>query len=1623
MSYKFEEGKDAIIQSVAQRIEQKLKGEQTALCNQFAKKFLATVALDDLSEWKIDDLYAAMLNYWTLIYQRAPGEQKIRIYNPEYERHGWQTTHTVIEIIHDDMPFLVDSIQMEINRMGLTSHLLIHMGGFKVIRDEKHCISKICNDEDKSNGKFISSEAPVFIEIDRQTNPDVLNELHTNLERVLEDNRAVVNDWQDIRGKVLEAINDIDKCGKFIDKAELTESKDFLAWLEDHHFTFLGVRDYELNHEDGEVILRPIPKTGLGVLRRSTGSSSCRSVSAMTPEARALTLSPQMLVISKTNTRSTVHRPIYTDYIGIKRFNNKGEVIGERRIIGLYTSAAYHTNPKHIPFLRRKVAQVMEMSRLGFKSHAGKVLQNILDTLPRDDLFQASPEDLLRVCMGIFHMQERRKIRMFSIKDVYGRFISCLVYVPRELFNTELRRAMQEILCDSFSAIECSFSTRFSDSVLARIHFLVKVNPHKAVDVDYKELEKKLIEVGRTWSDELKDSLLDAFGEEECNRLYDIYGDAFSVGYKESFSSRTGLYDIKHIEQLSDSEPMGMNFYRPVGEISGSLRLKVYQFDETVPLSDVLPILENLGLRVISERPYVLRLKTGRKVWVNDFGMLYCLNEQLDVDFIKDRFQEAFLRIWLKQAENDGFNQLVLGAGIDWREVSMLRGYAKFFKQIRYTFSQEYIISALNKNTEITKKLVSLFTTRMTIKKLKDREKEAQQIAESIIEDLESVPNLDEDKIIRHYIDVIYATLRTNYYQITDKGEPKSYISFKLDPSKIPNVPLPHPMYEIFVYSPRFEGVHLRCGKVARGGLRWSDRREDFRTEVLGLMKAQQVKNAVIVPSGAKGGFVPKNLPVDGSREDIMAEGIACYKRFISGLLDITDNYKGTDIVKPERVYCYDDDDPYLVVAADKGTATFSDIANEISEEYGFWLGDAFASGGSTGYDHKKMGITAKGAWESVKRLFREQGTNIQTTDFTCVGIGDMAGDVFGNGMLLSEHICLVAAFNHMHIFIDPNPNSKESFKERQRLFNLPRSSWRDYDEKLISKGGGIFDRNAKSIQLTPEIKKRFNLKQNKIEPNDLIKELLSSEVDLLWSGGIGTFVRSSQETDIEVGDRTNDFIRVEATKLKAKVVGEGGNLGFTQLARIEYAMNGGMIYTDFIDNSAGVDCSDNEVNIKILLNTACANGDLTEKQRNQLLSDMTDEVAELVLSDNYQQTQAISLAARQALRNVELHGRYIDYLETSGNLDRELEFIPDEKALLERKLSGKGLLRPGIAVLLCYSKILINEQIIESDVPEDEYLSKILTEAFPKPLQKKFADLMESHKLRREIIATKLSNIIVNEMGFTFIYRLQDETGAPTSAIVRAYLIAREVFSLPRLWREIQKLDNKISSEVQTDMMMQFIRLLRRTTRWFLRSKRKRLNITESVKQYGPGVKKLAATLPKVLYGTELEKYERGIKNLTDVGVPTALAKDMALSRSFFSALDIIDAGTELKQPIDKVAELYFGVGEFLDLNWIRSQIIMHPTDNHWEALSREALRDDLDWQQRHLATGILRRYGELKSLKDHLNDWASRYPELIERWQYTQADLKASKVLNYTMYFVAIRELLDLTQTTVQTASAEAG
>jgi len=1595
-----------IINKLRAYLKNRVPKDQVKLLEVFAPRYYASASLEDLNAHRIEDLFGALLSHWNLIYQRKPAESKVRVFNPSLEKDGWQSTHTIIEVSHDDIPFLVDSMRMELDRRGVQIHFAIHFGGLKVIRDSRYYITDILP-IDAVNPKA-TSEAPIYFEIDRQDNPAVMDELCTHIKRILEDVRLSVSDWRKIVVQAEKSLLELEQNPPPLDPAEVAESKDFLRWLIDNHFTFLGCRDYKLIGNETSRALQIVPGTGLGVLRDDSASVASRNYADLPPQARKLALAKNILIIAKTNTKATVHRDAYTDYIGVKRFNEKGELIGERRFVGLYTSTAYHSSPRHIPFLRHKVSKIMQELRFPPDSHNGKEVVHILETLPRDDLFQATHEELIELTLGILQLQERKRVRLFVRKDAYSRYFSCLVYVPRDIFTTDLCIAMQEVLMYAFQGIESDFTTYFSDSVLARIHYLIRVNPRVAVEYNVAELEQKLVAVARSWGDELKSQLIEEFGEAEGLKYFSKYRKAFPSSYTEYYLPSTAIDDIKKIETLTIENPLGMIFYK-TGK--SGLRLKIFHSEHSIALSDVLPTLENMGLRINGERPHEIIFRDGRIVWISDFDMEYANSKEIDVVTLKENFQDAFANIWFENAEDDRFNRLVLEAQLSWRETTILRAYTKYLRQIGFTFSQNYVETALLNNADITKDLVNLFVLRFSPEYRAD----TSELVAKIEQSFEAVVSLDEDRILRRLLEVILATIRTNYFQKTADGQFKAYISFKFDPSSISDLPLPRPMYEIFVYSPRVEGVHLRGGKVARGGIRWSDRREDFRTEVLGLMKAQHVKNSVIVPVGAKGGFYPKQLPLEGDRDAVMTEVVYSYSTFIRGLLDITDNIKDRKVVPPQDVVRYDDDDFYLVVAADKGTATFSDIANSIAKEYHFWLDDAFASGGSAGYDHKKMGITARGAWESVKRHFRELGINPAKTDFTVVGIGDMSGDVFGNGMLLSKHIKLVGAFDHRHIFVDPTPNPQASFDERKRLFNLPRSTWADYNPKLISEGGGVFNRSAKFIKISPELKNALNIKKDQLVPNDLIRAMLTAPVDLIWNGGIGTFVKASFESHADAGDRTTDGIRVDGNELTARVVCEGGNLGFTQNARIEYSLNGGIIYTDFIDNSAGVDCSDHEVNIKILLNKMVMDGDMTLKQRNSLLEKMTDEVAELVLRDNYEQTQILSLETSVTTLTTDLFRRFMNELEKRGRLNRQLEFLPDEKTLHERKANGQGLTRPEIAVLIAYSKMYLKEDILTSKVPEDPYFVKYLMLAFPELLNKKYLAQMKQHRLSREIIATQLAKSITDRMGVNFIERLQRETGASVEFIIRSFVIADELYELNTLWHQIEELDWKVNPSAQHKMMLQIYSLIRRATRWFLRNCKPDVPIEKTIKNFNQPLLELMKKLPMLLTETEQEHMETNVKDYITQGIPEKLARKIASCEPLFTSLDIVEASIKYDFDIADVAKTYYALDSRLELNWLRKQMNAYSIENQWDELARSGFRDDLDRVQKKLSVSVLK--AKLKKISgqaidERIDSWLGHNKHLVDRWENLLAEIKSSPNVAFVTYSVVLRELFDFAQ-----------
>jgi glutamate dehydrogenase len=1550
--------------------------EEAAAIARFVRLYYEHAAPEDVVPLDTADLYGSALAHLRFGQRREPGTAAARVYTPRVADHGWQSPHTAVEVVVDDMPFVVDSVRMELARHGLGIHRLVH--------------------------PIVDGVSYVHVEVDRQSDPTIDAEVQRDLLRVLADVRAAVDDWRPMEAAMRAVADDLadDPPDLDADPEEVDEVVAFLGWLAGGNFTFLGYREYDLVVRDGVDALLPVADTGLGILRPREGESA-DGFAKLPPAVRALAREPELLNLTKANTLATVHRPSYLDYIGVKRFDDGGRVVGERRFLGLFTQGLYHQSPRHIPLLRHKVRRVVERAGLPPGGHAEKDLMAILDTYPRDELVQAREIELYDTAIGILHLQERRRVRLFVRRDRFRRFFSCLVFLPRDRYNTTNRVEVQRILVEALHGERIEHQARVSESVLARLHLVVHVDPADEPRLDaaaLADLEQRLAAVVRNWSDDLRDRLVEEHGEEQGLARFRRYGGAFRPGYMAEHLPRVAVDDIDRLEALGPDD-IGMHLFRPLEASRGVARFKLYRSGAPVLVSDVLPLLEHLGVRVADQRPHTIRPEGGAPLWIYDFG-LQC--DHLDrLDTVAPLFQEAFARVWRGRMEDDGFNRLVLLAQLPWRDVTVLRAYAKYLRQAGTTFSPDYVESAVAAHPEIAAKLVALFHVRFGPVEIADDERaeHAASLVAQVESLLDDVASLDEDRILRSLLALVQATLRTNFHQRDAAGEPKEHLALKLDPRQIPDLPRPRPVFEIFVYSPAVEGVHLRGGPVARGGLRWSDRREDYRTEVLGLMKAQMVKNAVIVPVGAKGGFVVKRPPA--ARDELAAEVERCYRTFVSGLLDVTDNRRGTEVVPPPDVVRYDGDDPYLVVAADKGTAAFSDVANEVAAGYGFWLGDAFASGGSAGYDHKKMGITARGAWESVKRHFRELGLDVATTPFTVAGVGDMSGDVFGNGMLLSRQLRLVAAFNHLHVFLDPSPDPEASFRERQRLFALPRSTWADYDTALLSAGGGVFTRTAKSIPLTPEVRQVLGLGDDvtALPPNEVVRAILRAPVDLLWNGGIGTYVRASGETNADAGDKANDGVRVAAAELRCRVVGEGGNLGLTQRARIELARGGVRINTDAIDNSAGVDCSDHEVNIKILVDALVAGGDLTTKQRDALLTEMTGEVAELVLADNERQTQALTNAVTQATSLVDVHSRYTRWLENEGGLDRALEFLPSDEEYAERKAHGEGLTAPEFAVLLAYTKNTLQRRLLETDLPDEPFLARQLAAYFPSALRTRFPAEIEGHRLRREIVATSVVSEMVDHQGITYAYRLTDETGAHPADTARAFVVAREVFDMPGLWDAVRALDNQVEAATQTRLLLDGRKLVERATRWMLRHRRPPLDVSATVDRLVAGAHVVAGLLPGVLPADAQAVHAVTAASFVAEGVPVALAGRVAGYDELFSALDIVEVAVlSPDQPVEHVAATYFGLEERLQLRWLRGRINDLPRDNRWQTLARLALRDDLYGQLREVTAAVL--------AFDDVETWFDRKAAVVARSAQVLADIRAAGTYDLATLSVALRE-----------------
>ncbi len=1565
----------------------------------FILDYYRDLDIEELQNGDPDRLARAAIEHLRFALKRRPGRSKVRVYNTADHR-------TVIEIVNANMPFVVDAVSIAVAEAGLGIDLTVHP------------IFSVCRDKE---GKLLSVEAcdlecsaantESIARFDLQHIPDQAERdaLTKAVRNNLADTRAAVTDWRKMMQKMTEVIQANRSSPPPVRKDVLNESLALLEWLVDNNFTFLGYRRYELAPLPDPEEIRPLTHTSMGILARKVRQPHSRP---LTRQMAKVVRRKTLLIITKANSRATVHRTGYLDHIGIKIYNAAGEVSGEHRFIGLFTSTAYSQSPRRIPMLRRKVKRVFEESGLSTDTHRGKSLMHILENYPRDELLQSTVADLVRTTDGILSLQDRRQVRLLIRKDVFRRFISCMVYVPRDKYNTRVRKKIESILQKNIGGVASDAVVEISESALARLSLQVRLPADHRSKFDILATEKEIAAAIVTWPDRLLKTLLNHYDVAAADALFKQFKNAFPSSYQEDVDPDTGCIciDIEHIRKILSGESrleLRLHSFNTGG--NATLRFKLIRALEPLPLSGIVPILENFGMRVISEYPYHIECADQSVISIQEVEVEHPDCNVDDFSELAGRFEESFRKVIDGVVENDGLNRLVWLAGLDWREIVIIRTYTKYILQTGAPFSQSYIEEVLCANGAAARLFAKTFKARFSLHVPDDeRVPRATRLLADLQKLLEHISSLDEDRIFRAFESSLLATLRTNFFvRKTALGNPPECVSIKMDPRDIAELPEPRPQFEIFVYSPDVEGIHLRAGPVARGGLRWSDRREDFRTEVLGLMKAQVVKNAVIVPTGSKGGFVLKQA-ARLDRDALGREVERCYRIFIGGLLDVTDTIVNHKVVPPRDVKRLDGDDPYLVVAADKGTASFSDTANEVADGYGFWLGDAFASGGSVGYDHKKMGITAKGAWEAVKRHFRELGTDIQKQPFSVAGIGDMAGDVFGNGMLLSEHICLKAAFNHLHIFLDPTPDPAVSFAERRRLFETPRSSWADYRSKLISSGGGVYDRKTKRIDLSPQARAMLGAEKSSVTPPELIRLILCMEVDLLWNGGIGTYVKASTESHLDAGDRTNDAVRVDAGALRCKVIGEGGNLGLTQAARVEFSRAGGMVYTDSIDNSAGVSCSDHEVNIKILLNHAMRDKRLGLAARNRLLASMTDEVAELVLRDNYLQTQAISRAHSYAADRLMEYAELIKSLESTAGLDRELEGLPDDEEIENRRTSGRGLTRPELAIIFSYAKIHLFNDLLDSDIPEDETLTCELIRYFPSRLQKKFRSDILIHPLRREIISTLISNSIINRVGPTYVPRAKEETGASTAAVARAYTVARDVLNMRKLWAQIEEMDNVIPSSAQYAMLFHSARKLRHAAYWFLQNYGENLDITAQTEGLRPGIKQLLGKLPTLLSGSPRRRFQETTTQYLEVGVPEGMARRMAALNAAVAALDIAAVAMRFDRPIEFTAEVYAEIGRGLSLDWLQAQAENLIVTGRWQAIARGNMRNDLLAVHRKLtADRIANADGDTDTAAILVMNWLQQHGAQVQKAKLTISEIRAQKAVDFASLTVTVQEL----------------
>ncbi len=1613
------------ISKIVEAGKKRLGNKFDEVCEGFIKRFYWRCDIKYFNSNSVDELLDAAL--CALDFAKVKTQdtyKKLRVFNPEKATHNWKSDRTIVQCNLTDSPFILDSVINYLYRDDRTLHEVIHPI-INVERDKNGNLTKVySNDEGYNKGL---SESLIHIEIGHISNVEEHKKIETELSEVLECVEFAVKDWKQMKESSKKTAERILSYNK-LNIPNVAENADFLNWALDNNFIFLGYRDFDFK-KDKTVSYNS--KTQLGIFNANINKKYDDKLQNVTFNDEILLKNSNLIEITKSGRKSVVHRPAHMDYIGVKKYDEKGNIIGEERFLGLFTSKVYFQSAHTIPIIKSKIDNVVKKAGFRPDSHNGKALVAILESHPRDELLQSTEDELFEMGMGIVSLSEKPATRIFIRRDRFYRFYSCIIYIPREFFTTHLRNSIQEILEEELQGKVMDYYTQVTDSPLARVNVLVKTTPEgeasdylnesnlqfKNQKVDIAKIEQRIVEKTSSWIDGLVNKLTEKLGEIQGETMSRNYAKAFPEGYKDLYHPGGATADILKIEQVYKCGELQLDFdfYKLEKDDSDYFQLKLYSLERRITLSDIMPVIENMGFSAIDEVIFSVKPRHQEKqVWIHHFKLVFNRGDlesqsevSLNINEIKRIFEETLIQIWAKKVENDKLNQLVARAGLNAREVQILRAYGKYIIQINFPYSLEFIFKTLCKHPLISKKVLELFKAKFS-PEIKDAERKP--LIENLTSEIKSLLNkvqaVADDKILTQFAETIKATLRTNYFTKDKDGNNKKYLSFKLKPELVPNINKPVLFAEIFVYSYDVEGIHLRGGKVARGGLRWSDRHEDFRTEILGLVKAQMVKNSVIVPTGSKGGFVVKNAG-GLSRDEYMERGKECYRTFLRGLLDITDNIIDGKTIHPENVINFDGEDPYLVVAADKGTATFSDIANGVAKEYNFWLDDAFASGGSAGYDHKKMGITARGGWVSVMRHFREMGIDSQSQDFTCVGIGDMAGDVFGNGMLQSKHIRLVGAFNHMHIFIDPTPDSAKTFKERQRLFNLPKSSWLDYNKDLISKGGGIFERNVKAIPVSQEMKELFSITEDNISPENLIKKLLTAKVDLLWNGGIGTYVKASTESHEQVGDKTNDNLRVNGNELQCKVVGEGGNLGFTQRARIEYARIGGRINTDAIDNSGGVDCSDHEVNIKIALRNALNNGKLNLQSRNKLLEEMTDEVAKLVLRDNELQTHAITIMENQRSKIIEDNIQLMENLEKSGKLDRNLEFLPSNETLHSRALAKQGLTRPELAVLLAYSKIAVFEELVNSHLPDDSYFATDLVLYFPQRMRQDYLEEIKCHKLRREIIATFVANSIVNRTGTTFFHKIREETGMKGCDVARAYTIVRDSFNLREIWDDIEKLGTSVTLETSIKLYSEIDRLIERATTWFLRNCKHPLQTAILVDTFKPAVAEVAKNLDKFLNSEARDSRDKTYNDLIKNNVPESIASRLADFDALASALDIKLASDNTGIPINMVGQVYFELGSRFRLSWLRTNARKLFADSYWDNLSLKTTINTFYDQQMKLTEDVLNKGCDKNSCELTMDKWLNDKKKQINRYTNFIKELQNHEKITMPMLTVAMERV----------------